>query len=683
MREIVAQLVYGAQRFNMASVGSGSMSGVVADGGGEARFRPQQLEFGDAERGQFSERWILALTSRNTDRLAARVQRLTAILKAAWLNRNTDWQTTPVYFEVQAHGESEPRFALVHECPEIVGPNPLFNTAAALEGALLGQGVTIVRGPWRDSPPGTLPSRPITLAAAAGPADPIQVPIANHRDVIPITHLFNYDDSTTIFSANLFGTDSHPIWSVGGAMPAINDIHYIGNDGAGGTARAWHHAAYYIETPGDYDAEVRIEYWNGAAWVQAPADTKATTWPGGPASQVFKSAGLWLINVGALPDWATTAINGVTAYWIRLRLHAVTAFTTAPANGGTAAHVVRDPYLEVPAASLSGDASPFLLMRLEAPYGGDDDEGFPNLSRLVVGVKAGGDLDNFLSHINSGFGNPAGWAGVYGTDSAVATSPAGPDGPNGSFTAVSFATDTSMVSRVRITGTARLPAYAGSAYRIFARVQQIGGAAGDTRVRLRIGLRSNALADPKIDTDTAVLAGVGQGLEVVEFTQRGKLIYLPFIGPLTDADAVGLDLIFDIFAQRTAGAATLRIYDLILIPVSRSPLELDDPITNRATGSSALRGETALDVDSGILGLRTLKMIRDPVGGEYSPSEGWTRGGLPLRLRPNERARLFFLMMHYPAGGQWGTGPLIGTLGMQLTASIYAQMTYLHLRGEA
>ena len=122
---------------------------------------------------------------------------------------------------------------------------------------------------------------------------------------------------------------------------------------------------------------------------------------------------------------------------------------------------------------------------------------------------------------------------------------------------------------------------------------------------------------------------------------------------------------------------THEIDCLDLLPVDKWTVELDAPLGDTVYGSTALRGDNCIDIDAGLITDRTGKMINalaNPV-----PVETWTRGGPPPQLNPETQVKLYFVNMHYPT--TWGTGPLVATLGMHLTAEIWAHNQYYALRG--
>jgi hypothetical protein len=239
-----------------------------------------------------------------------------------------------------------------------------------------------------------------------------------------------------------------------------------------------------------------------------------------------------------------------------------------------------------------------------------------------------------------------------------------------------------MTSRLRLTGTNKLEDWLGE-YRPMLRCQQVGGAVGDVSVKLQVTIGEiTDLYAPRFETKIIDLEGVSQGHEQVALStnEPGGTLKIPWLDTKASDNFTNINVHFNIWASRVAGsAAVLRIYCLDLLPVKNWAVELDDPIGNSIYGSTALRGDNCIDIDAGLIADRTSKCINalaNPV-----PVESWTHGGAPLQLNPETQVKLYFVNMHYPAGGTWGTGPLIATLGMHLTAELWAHNQYYALRG--
>ena len=101
------------------------------------------------------------------------------------------------------------------------------------------------------------------------------------------------------------------------AVPAVNDAYYFGANGA------FNKLTVNIGTQGDGTWTITWEYWNGTAWVALAGVVDATTG--------FRAAvGNRDVDFDRPADWARTAVNGVTAFWIRGRVSAYTAVVTQP-----------------------------------------------------------------------------------------------------------------------------------------------------------------------------------------------------------------------------------------------------------------------------------------------------------------------------------------------------------------
>ncbi len=509
-----------------------------------------------------------------------------------------------------------------------------------------------------------------------GPSTPTMLPVANYEDDIDLSYIYNYDDSLAAFSSNFAESNSWTLWEVSGSTPAINDIVYLG----GSTdPYAPHVITFDIATAAVYSANITLEYYNGA-WTALTYGTEYTIYPAGDEDALFKSVGQWTLFIDTPSDMATVTINGQAAGWFRLKLTAVTTWTTSPAvntAGGDTfpVHAARKPYFEIPYTAFNGDIPPLLNLRLYSPDGGDETEGFDNISRILIGAKKA--TEGFHSHLNAGdITGITGWAVADLTD---ATSTGWSGAPRGTYVSVDFATDTTMVSRVRWTGTNMLGPYTGE-YRVFLRAGQAGGAAGDVQVKLRTLIQGVGASDSKFDT--AIVKSVTTDI-TWEVWDLGN-IKIPFV-PTTERDFANSmasgELYFELHAERTTGTSTLSICDLVLIPVDLWSVELDDPVSDSVNGTSALRGSSMIEMDGGVLANRTIKQVRPSGSGTptWMPAETWSRGGPALTVEPSTAVRLYFLMMNYPV--TFGTPPMVSSLGQGLMAELYGLDRWMGLRG--
>lgn len=628
----------------------------------------------------FVERWQVVVQGSDLDDANDRVVALIDLLTDAYdYSQREPWSREPVYIIAQSTGETNTRYALVESAPEVTNPDYL--SVPVETQFILQHGISIRRFIWSSAAPETLGSA-ITLDETDGPATPpTSVIVSNFRNTIDLTNgglIYNEDnDAGPAFSSNFAATAAWDLFEVSGSTPALNDAVYFG------LSFAFANVVLTLGTAGVYNVVFTWEYsQGGSAW---NALTEGDNLYYYPSTDPLAETGTVTVGWEPPADWATDTVNGQAKYWIRVRISTFTSWTTSPAHATNVPYEQVTPEVRIPDSSLAGDTFPYLAFRARSPAGGDENPEMTTLSRLVVGARSR-NLSTFTSHLNlAEFRNPSGWTTTAGTDGTL-TATNFNDAPAAFGTAVSFGSSEALVNRCQLHGDAKLAAWEGK-YRVFVRCQQVGGNAGEVQVGLTVLIHTNDAYAPKRTlggSSGVALQGADQGLEIVDLTRdeaTGGVLALPF-GEIYNADTLtNADIYFQVLASRTSGSsATLRLYDLILIPVDEWSSEYLDPLSDLTNGNSALRGGTLLEDDGGIVANRTQKYIED--GAILVPAETWTRGGPHMMLRPAQDTRLYFLMGHYPSGGSWGTGPLIGTIGMHLVWEMYAQSLYHYLRGD-
>ena len=163
------------------------------------------------------------------------------------------------------------------------------------------------------------------------------------------------------------------------AVPVVGDAFYFGYQ------KPFNGVAIAITTAATGDWSVLWEYWDGGAWQLFP-DVK-------DATQSFHVIGELRVEVPVAPgDWATVAVDGTVAYWLRARVAVVNATDVQPLaakikalrpqrltlESGTIAWAVRD-WSELG----------FAITRVEAFSGGRDNELGALAEERGVGLKDG------------------------------------------------------------------------------------------------------------------------------------------------------------------------------------------------------------------------------------------------------------------------------------------------------
>lgn len=100
-------------------------------------------------------------------------------------------------------------------------------------------------------------------------------------------------------------------------VPVQNDAYYFG------FASPVKGMNLYVSQAGDWAGDTVWEYWHGSAWitvVDGPSGAKKT----------FEAAGSQDYTWTPQSNWAETAVNGLTAYWVRCRVTTIASINTQP-----------------------------------------------------------------------------------------------------------------------------------------------------------------------------------------------------------------------------------------------------------------------------------------------------------------------------------------------------------------
>jgi hypothetical protein len=602
------------------------------------------------------------------DDAASRLQVLFNMLRKAAHVDATNWQKAPVYWQDQHATETGARFARIIRAQKF-GQTSFWAKRFEAASIIAEQALDIVREhPWRDTAPGVLPA-PLTLTKVDGSADKTRIHVPGIQHASPATHLYNYDLSVTTFSANQIAATAITLFSVAASVPAVGDIVYIGWNVRPGHAFVVPMSATLQAATG---LTIVAEAWIGGAWVALTAGTQIHILPdpGTNYASIFGAAGEWWLAFNPGATWQTTAINAITAYWVRLRITTLTSWTTTGVtHASETCYTPQKPYFTIPAASLKGDAPPRVLFRMYAGKGGGTTPGMGTLSRVLFGAKKAS-VTAFDSQLQlHQYGLPAGWARTLGTDAAEEADPRCSDGYR---VGVSFATDATMKVRDTLVGTSLWDDYEGT-YQVFLIAEQVGGANADTKVKARFFLGSGVSGDSYVETDIAYLGTHDAGYEVVDLGS----IRIPF-GDAAFVDTMTADIAVQVFAQRVSGAGTLRLSRIVLIPTDVWYGWVDDDATRDVNGGgTTLKDLAYVDMDMDVLLNRTGKFTK--VGANYIPIYAWHRSTQGATLEPATAYRIYMLPMHYPT--TFGTGPFVNTAGSMVSIEAYVHNSYLTLRG--
>ena len=588
------------------------------------------------------ETFTISIYGTSHDAIATNLQKLVTLQREAKESQTTNWQTTPVYLTEKTVDETNTRYARVIQI-RIQNLSPLFSSIFNTQNAIGKITILVEREPYfRSAAPQSLPSA-LSLGAPQAPAgqvDATRQVIANFRDTIALTHIYNEDNSGgPSYSANLIAST---VFDYFPAVPALNDAVYFGS-----TSGPFRIAVMYLSIALSAGVNFTWEFWNGAIWTTG-------IYPSYGADAVWTSTGTRLISVDTPTGWTTNAVNGVTAYWIRCRISNFVNWTTSPRQGAQVVYNARDTYFSIANDQINGDVDALALLRLLKQH-----TNTISIKFVALGLKSRG-LTAFTSRLNAGGQNPTGWSEAYGTDT---TQVADINAPGNNRASCTFATATTMTTRVTITNTTgSITKDFGGVYQAYLRCQQSGGSAGAVSVRLVV------TSDAAVNGDTIALTGVAAGIELINLGR----ITISAVGFIEAVDT-GRTLTFAIQASATSVTPDIYIYDLILIPVDEWSTAIGPASTN------GMSDQAMLDLDNGLI--RTGAILKSNVNSgltSVAPSGLMEqRGMLPL-LPPDKAFRIYAVFGGYSSGT---TPPLLSQPYFGVAILVYVHQRWVFMRG--
>jgi hypothetical protein len=623
----------------------------------------------------YVETYQMILYSTDQDAAADQLQTLFALLRKAHLYHTTSWQNVPVYLTAQTDRETNARYAMVFGVPSI-GMGDVFDIPFATGDLLEGLSITLLRGIWRSGAPGATPAA-ATLSKTDASADTVKAVVANQYTSAGFAFLGRAESPTS--DGVLYGTDTPSLaaWYVDTDTAASTDargklINFTSTDPSVT-------AVVDLATAGAFVAgSWMAQHFDGSAWKETGSSNFTWYAENANSTDTFDDVFLQTTDILVMSWNAPSSDTGTfdhsdgsgVVYNVAILASTDTFVTTQPVQSSDEIYLQNKPYIELSSDILKGDIPPMVELRMFGMYGQTDtDAAFGATSKIILGAKT--NPGSFASHLNCGGGGlpSTDWAVAYDTDT---TAVADTRSSGGFHAACTFAA-TPQITRVALTGDNLMDSYRGE-YKAFLRVEQVSGTDGDVSVALQIKLGSTDPASPARLGELMSLSTHDNGWEIVDLGQFS----IPFV-ETADTDYLDGDIIFEIQAVQNTAGATIKFADLILMPVDEWAMVLDDPISDNNTGSSALRGNRRLDLDSGVLGHRASLNLKS--GTSYLSGENWFYGGRPFAVEPAQLTRIYFLMGHYHANLGWGNEPIMSTIAQALVVEVRAQALYLSMRG--
>lgn len=504
-------------------------------------------------------------------------------------------------------------------------------------------------------------STTITLGKAADCDG--EVYIGNKQNKANITHIKVLDASgptyTDIFPISSFPQNLLP------ATPALNDILYVGSDTTNFADAGPFDSLVFDLVPITLTNTYTInaEYWNGA-WTTLNLTDNTTS-----GTFRFSQAGVNSMHWEPPSDWTTTTIDGVTAYWVRFHLAALTGSITPPKQQNRDIYAINNSYVEVDDSNVEGDISALARTRLTIqsdPYQGPVTF-FSN--RVICGLRKVSRGADFQAYIN--LSDEQTIPGIVVTTSGTFTAlNAAPTGRYIAFTS----TSTTFTTAATVTFDKTIIRQFYGTFHLFLRGYQQAGSGDEISARAQITTGSGGVS---LTTEQANFKQVTDSFELIDLGE----ISIPPTGLLKTSE-VGDQATIIIQLKKTSTNRTIRLFDIILIPVD----EWAGDFYDFANNSSSVIGMTGSDLDKNhlldidsithpVIDIRALvreEDVDEGVSAIYNPIVN----GEAI-WQENTTQRLWILSAAYGTSDAWVSKPQVGW-----SVQSYKNERYLALRGD-
>lgn len=485
-----------------------------------------------------------------------------------------------------------------------------------------------------------------------------EVYTANKSSFSNITHVLHYNGST--YSELQFATQ--PPYNLLGTVPTVNKAVYFGSKTSdtnvpGGTFSG----VVFDITQIAQDITIVWEYWNGSSWAALTVQD---------SSNGFRILGGGSVHWVIPAIWATTAVNGITGYWVRARISALGAVPIYPIHGSALhsrfIYTPNLPYVEIAEGEISGDLPASAQIRWTNR--GDD----PNMAidmeidRVVVGLRSASRGEYFNSFLNiSDVQIPFGVSISKHADAVWATSQRAPTlraltVSHPSAPALNVWNDLVTFS---IANTIARDYY--GTYHAFVRVYKYGTGTNNWQIRLRTSFGTGG---SKKDSRAAfpILAAEWEALDLGEVT-------IPTAQISRLGNSLGDQLKLTVQGYCTTTGSGIVLYDVVLIPVDEWAADSLSP-EPAISDVAKIKGGAILDVDS-ITNPKASLIATNRTGGDLIVARYQAINNGPAMLQVGVKQRFWFLAMSYE--NFWRASP-------EVTGSVqvFKQQRYLGFRGK-
>ena len=591
------------------------------------------------------ERFSLVLQGSSADNLASQLQQLRKLIDQAQNYQLVGWENAPVYLSAKTDSETETRYSMVKD-GDIQLTSSLIDCEVTEDNVVNGLTVIVEREPyWRNLAPGSSLPTALSLSAPDAPETASEQWIANCKHGATISKVYSYDATATAFSSDLSASTSFNYFEVSGSTPAVGDMFYVGSDDPFfcvimniGTA--------FVGS----GVTVAEEYWNGAAWTSGARVARAFV-----ESDV--KTGTMAISFDGNSSWAKTTINGQNLYWIRLRITAITTWTTSPAQANQALYIVNDTYIEFANDQIDGDEYPMVRTQLR-------NDGMSTSAIVAMGLKTRG-LTNFRSRLNCNTTSDNGnWSISQFNNTADNADPRGPDGyvSRKDFTASGAVSPQVSISLELEEFPDDSKDFVGS-YFVYVRAEQENGSDGDCSIYVTVSELSK-----NQNTKTVYLSDTDTGPELLPM---GYItIGQPKVPVSDNAGASELDI--KVFIGSLSNTTYVNVWDVILIPVDEWGMVITEQ--DIVLGNILDDRDTHI-IDPGLIAERAYSE-RTFNGEDYIDETLEVRGLYP-KIPPETQGRIYFVV------GERNFSSIYGENGTGFAFGMYTHELWNIMRGSS
>lgn len=411
-----------------------------------------------------------------------------------------------------------------------------------------------------------------------------EVYVANKRNEANLTHLFHYTSKTTTYSGNLM--NSAPPFALFPNPPDVGDILYLGSEDTTFPLAPFCSGVFDLSVIQEDVSTVAYEYWNGATWAAlTPQDNTA-----GTGTIPFSVLGVASMHWEQPYNWATTTVNGISGFFIRIRITAVGASPVAPVQQNRLPYSITWPYAEIAADEIKGDLPARAKVEIVNQADGTNDSSVLtlNVDWILLATRSVSRGDAFTPFLNlADTQNPSGITVDVGTSSAFVDDLPAPAGRSVRYNPAGV--DSYAARAVVTLENAIFRDYAGT-FRAFVRVKQIGGSASDMNVRLRVASNNENYvfftSDPV--PVTLLTASTSNQYQLLDF----GAVTLP------DKNFSSYLLLVDADNREASTPGDLYLADLILMPVDECAIEASEALESIEGMLGYFDGNRKLVLDS-------------------------------------------------------------------------------------